>query len=317
LFLAAALPAAAGTQSAQPADSQCAAGKSFTQQQPRPPTRRGRAIWIWETAFLDDARQVNEVLRFARRQGVRTLFLYAPVWRLEQRPETVRCFLAVAHRRKFTVHALQGEPGWIYPSERGGAEEFLDALARFHREQPLSIRFDAVHFDVEPQALPEWLPEAVPELTRQYLDFLRWSRARAHQLNLPFAADVPPWYRNIAWESGTLLDAVVELSDEVALMAYVDESWRIVIDSLPAVAQAERSGKGVWIGLSADPLHLPRLPAGRPLRKELEKMRGRVEQAFPRQRSFRGTAIHDYVLYQRLFCEAACAAPPTAAGAGQ
>jgi len=110
---------------------------------------------------------------------------------------------------------------------------------------------------------------------------------------------------------------VVELSDEVALMAYVDESWRIVIDSLPAVARAERSGKGVWIGLSADPLHLPRLPAGRPLRKELEKMRGRVEQAFPRQRSFRGTAIHDYVLYQRLFCEAACAAPHTAAGAGQ
>ncbi|MGH9650969.1 MAG: hypothetical protein ACRD3I_10925, partial [Terriglobales bacterium] len=128
---------------------------------------------------------------------------------------------------------------------------------------------------------------------------------------------VPPWYRDIAWESGTLLDAALELADEVALMAYMDESWRIVIDSLPAVSRAERSGKGVWVGLSADPAHLPRRPLGRPLRKELERMRGRVEQAFPQKRSFRGVAIHDYVLFQRLFCKSDCAATGTAAGAGQ
>ncbi len=318
LFLAAALPAAARSRSAPQADHGCGAAQPSARKTLHSQARGGRALWIWETDFLDDNRQGQEVLRFARKRGVRTLFLNAPAWRLEKKPETVRCFLAEAHRRKFTVHALQGEPKWIYAAERGGAVEFVEALEDFHRNQPRSLRFDALHFDVEPQSLPEWNTESIPELARLYVDFLRWSRTRAHQVHLPLAVDVPPWYWSIAWESRTLLDAVLELSDEVALMAYEDESWRIVIDSLPAVTRAEQAGKGVWIGMSADPIHLPARAAGRSLRKELENMRGRVEQAFPRQRSFRGTAIHDYALYQRLFCEpAACAAQPIAAGAGQ
>ncbi len=315
MFVAAALPAAAGSARVAPREPTCGLEQSSTPN--RQSVRRGRAIWIWETAFLENAGRVDEVLRFARKQGARTLFLYAPVWRLEQQPETVRCFLAEAHRRKFTVHALQGEPGWVYPAQRAGAQEFVESLARFQRNQPAQVRFDALHFDVEPQSLNEWHGENIPELSRHYLDFLRWSRARARELGLPLAIDVPPWYRDIPWESGTLLDAAIDLADEVALMAYMDESWRIVIDSLPAVRLAERSGKGVWVGLSADPVHLPRRPMGRPLLKALEKMRGRVEQAFPDRRSFRGVAIHDYVLFQRLFCESDCAAPGTAVGAGQ
>lgn len=318
LSLVAALPAAARSRYVpQPEKAGCALGVPSPRQNPSPQVGRGRAIWIWETAFLEDARQVDELLRFARRQGVHTLFLYAPVWRLEQQPETVRCFLGEAHRRRFTIHALQGEPQWIYASQRSGAEEFLAALERFQRNTPLHARFDALHFDVEPQSLSEWKPESIPELSALYLDFLRWSRARARALELPLAVDAPPWYRFLPVDSGTLLDAVLELADEVALMAYVDESWRIVIDSLPAVSQAERSRKGVWIGLSADPVHLPRLPEGRPLRKKLEKMRGRVEKAFPEQRSFRGVAFHDYVLFQRLFCKVDCVAPRAPAGAGQ
>ena len=316
LSLAAALPSAARSRPMVQADGACALGESLQPNKPRAQPVRGRAIWIWETAFLEDARQVDEVLSFARRQGAHTLFLYAPVWRLEQQPETIRCFLAEAHQKQFTVHALQGEPRWIYDSHRARAEEFLEALERFQQDRPAHLRFDAIHFDVEPQSLSEWRAESIPELSRFYLDFLRWSRSRARQLGLPLAVDVPPWYRNLENDSGTLLDAVLEIADEVALMAYVDESWRIVLDSLPAISRAERSGKGVWIGLSADPLHLPRLPAGRSLRRELEKMRGRVEKAFPQQHSFRGVAIHDLVLYQRLLCEADCAASRTVAGAG-
>ncbi|MCI0356326.1 MAG: hypothetical protein L0099_14990 [Acidobacteria bacterium] len=320
LSLVAALPVAAGSSSGPPQDAGCAVGEAPNGQQPRSQRRRARrdrAIWIWETAFLEDPRGVDEVLRFARKQGARTLFLYAPVWRLEQKPDAFRCFLAEAHRRRFTVHALQGEPGWIYSSQRAGAEEFVASLARFQQDQPAQVRFDALHFDVEPQSLTEWNTESIPELSRHYLDFLRWSRMQARKLDLPLAVDAPPWYRFLPADSGTLLDAVLELADEVALMAYMDESWRIVIDSLPAVNRAEASGKGVWIGMSADPAHLPRRPRGRPLRKELERMRGRVEKAFPQQRSFRGVAIHDYVLYQRLFCEADCAVASTAARAGQ
>jgi hypothetical protein len=284
---------------------------------PQAVPHRGRAIWIWETAFLEDSAQSDEVLTFARRQGARTLFLYAPVWRLEQQPEVVRCFLAEAHRRKFTVHALQGEPNWIFPEQRAGAQEFVESLARFHQDRPAHVRFDALHFDVEPQSLAQWHGENIPGLSGHYLDFLHWSRARARELNLRLAIDIPPWYRDIAWENGTLLDAALEYADDVALMAYMDESWRIVIDSLPAVSLAERSGKGVWVGLSADPLHLPRRPRGRLLRRELEKMRGRVEQAFPERRSFRGVAIHDYVLYQRLFCETNCEVARGSSAAGQ
>lgn len=315
LLAAAALPAAAGSARVAPRETACGLERSSALKQQA--VRRGRAIWIWETAFLESAGGVDEVLRFARKQGARTLFLYAPVWRLEEQPETVRCFLAEAHRRKFTVHALQGEPNWTYPTERAGAHQFVDLLARFQKDQPAHVRFDALHFDVEPQSLVEWHGENIPELSRHYLDFLRWSRARARELDLPLAIDVPPWYRDIPWESGTLLDAALQLADEVALMAYMDESWRIVIDSLPAVAMAERSGKGVWVGLSADPAHLPRRAMGGPLRKELEKIRGRVEQAFPERRSFRGVAIHDYVLFQRLFCESDCAKAGTGVGAGQ
>ncbi|MGH9601935.1 MAG: hypothetical protein ACRD24_06050, partial [Terriglobales bacterium] len=119
LSMAAVLAAAAQDSVALPA-TVCPLSQASAPTRPNPQIRRGRAIWIWETAFLEDARRIDEVLRFARKQGARTLFLYAPVWRLEEQPETVRCFLAEAHRRKFNVHALQGEPQWVYPAQRAG-----------------------------------------------------------------------------------------------------------------------------------------------------------------------------------------------------
>lgn len=266
-----------------------------------------RAVWIWNPTFLEDGDDFNQLLKFARRRRVQTLFLYASTRRLEQKPDLYRKFLKRAHRARLVVHALNGSPEWTLREERHEPREFLNAVFVFNRTGQPAERFDAVHLDVEPQSLRRWSSPGTQDIRRslaeQYVDLLKWARRKTADEGLWLAADIPVAFSSIQMESRPLLAEVVELVDEVAVMAYLDEAAEVLAGSRAPLDQATRAGKTVWVGLSADPEHLPPVRPGKKLEPALEKLARQVERSLGGRPAFRGVAIHDYDHYRRTQCK--------------
>ena len=275
---------------------------------PRRAAQRGqRALWVWRAGFLESEKELQDLLQFARMRNIRTLFLFTSTRRLENDPEGFRRLLRQAHRRRLAVQALNGEPHWIFPEQRDEARAFLKAVEEFNRGSSADARFDAIHLDVEPQSLPEWKVEASErsrrKLAERYLDFVKWSRHRTRESNIPLALDIPVAFNRIRVESGPLVEALLERADQLAVMAYKDEVTEVLNHAAPSLHPARRMGKKVWVGLSADPGDLPRPPDGQPLEKEIEKIARQVEKSLRTQPGFQGVAIHDYDSYRRAFCK--------------
>ncbi len=275
-----------------------------------------RALWVWNTSFLEDSGALSELLKFTRKRRIQTLFLYTSTHRLEEKPELYRKFLERAHRANLVVQALNGTPEWTLREERHEPRAFLNAVLVFNRMGQPAERFDAVHLDVEPQSLRRWTAEAPAEVRRnlaeQYLDFLKWARRKTRDDRLPLAVDIPVAFNGIQLEASPLLVAVLEQVDEVALMAYLDKPAEVLAASHAALEHAGHMGKRVWVGLSADPAHLPPVKPGRKLEPELEKLAQSVERSLARRPAFRGVAIHDYDHYRRAQCKSLEGCQPAA-----
>jgi hypothetical protein len=250
--------------------------------------------------LLEDREQLEALLVFAARKRIRTIFLSATTKRLEREPELYRRVLRRAHAQGLAVQALNGEPEWTLTDSRAGAVAFLEALRQYDQESRPAERFDAIHLDVEPQSLPQWGTAEGGTLAGQYVDFVDWSRGRARTLGLPLVVDVPVSFKRIAVGSTTLHRAVLDRVDQMVVMAYKDTAEEVLEASQAEVEYAEATGKKVWVGVSADPAHLPLGSPGGPAESDLEKIAASVEEAFRQRRSFLGVAIHDYAQYRRL-----------------
>ena len=279
-----------------PVSPQSRAGR----QPQRSAPRRARALWVWGSSLLEKPEELESLLAFTARKQIRTIFLSAATKRLQQEPEVYRRALRRAHARGFQVQALNGEPEWIFPDRRSGAVAFLEALQQYNRESRPAERFDAIHLDVEPQSLPQWGTGGREELSGLYLAFVDWSRKRARSLALPLAVDVPISFKRIAVGGRPLYRAVLDRVDQMAVMAYKDTPEKVLEGSRADVEYGAATGKKVWVGLSADPAHLPSGSPGGSAESDLERIALAVEGAFRHRRSFLGVAIHDYNLYRRL-----------------
>ncbi|HDR04844.1 MAG TPA: hypothetical protein ENN84_06310 [Candidatus Marinimicrobia bacterium] len=191
-----------------------------------------RGLWYWQGtihAAREDAGLVQHFKK-GRIQAVYGAFGYSPY----DYPERMKAWNALLHSNEMQSQYLLAGTDWFFPEKR--EEIFLRLeknLIEFHKKCQPQERFDAIHLDIEPQALPQWKsgsPQERRELLRllsesfeaisQYLN--RWS-----DVPLPIYADLPVWFdsfETIGWESENDRDAwFYELSlylDGVSLMAY-------------------------------------------------------------------------------------------------
>ena len=269
--------------------------------------RLGRALWVWRPTFIEKAEETQHFLDFVQARNIKTIFLFASIKRLPNDPETFRTFLRLAHSRGLGVHALNGEPSWIFPDQRLNAAAFIEAVLRYNAESPAEAQFDAIHLDVEPHALREWKAGKQKEIIPHYLKFLKWSRDQARQGRIPLALDIPIGFNQITFGSSHLTAAVLNLVDEVSVMAYRNRPEDVIKVARPSVEQAAIKGKKVWIGISADPAQLRGVGPEQPAEADLEKLVLQVEAAFLGNQTLLGIAIHDYDRYRRLTPAAALA----------
>ncbi|MGE3540443.1 MAG: TolC family protein [Candidatus Tectimicrobiota bacterium] len=265
-----------------------------------PPPGEGRALWVWRPTFLERPEEMEFFLDFAEARLVSSVFMFTSTGRLLAAPQAFRVFLSLAHQRGLRVHALNGEPGWVLPGEEQGLSAFLDAVLQYNRVQPLEARFDAVHLDIEPHALPAWKAGHREELAGQYLASVQRSRAQVQAAGLHLVLDVPVGFERLQLAHGSLLQAVLALADQVVLMAYYPRPEQVIAASQAALRYAAEHGKSVWVGISADPADLPAAGLGETAEEGLERLLSRVAEALRTQAGWQGLALHDYDRWRRL-----------------
>lgn len=260
-----------------------------------------RGLWVYKPAFLADTAQRDRFLAFVAAHHVDTLFLSASKTILTATPDVYAQVNTLAHQQGLSVQALNGAPDWMLDTGRPSAAAFLQLISDYNRAATTAARFDAVHLDVEPNALPGWNTGSRALLESEYIDFLKWCAPQVRAQGLPLAVDLPTSMAGDKLGSVPVLDLVLANVDQGAVMDYKNSKSKVVTAALPFLAAGDRTGKKVWVGVSADPSALPVPAAGETQAAAFERMVNGVESSLSPYASFAGMAIFDYARYSALY----------------
>lgn len=243
----------------------------------------GRALWVWDVP--PDGDEAALLVDLARARCVTVLFFSTRVAVLSERPAAFRELIRGCRAAGIEVQALGGDPSWARADGRAGAERFLDAVLSYQSASAEEERFSAVHLDVEPHTTTEWREGDRAALVDGYLSLLTWAGARAAEVGLALAIDVPPGWEEVPAEGGTLLSRAVGEADEVAVMVY-RRTARTTLNAAAAAIEAA-GGKRAWVGVDAS-------AAGVRTEGEFERFLREVEA------DGAGVAIHDLHRYRKV-----------------
>jgi hypothetical protein len=257
-----------------------------------------RAMWVWKTTSLLHPPDSGVFMDFVKAKTISTVFFSVPINSFPNAVQDYRVFLRLAHVRGLAVEALNGEPDWILPERRSKAVLFLNLIFHYNRESAPDERFDAIHLDVEPHTLPDWKGGKRNELAREYVEFMEQIHEMTKREKMPLVVDIPDSFGRIELGSTTLASAVIDSTDEVAVMAYRNRPEKIIEAVRPCVESADAGRKRVWIGI--DPLYLHGPESETPSRTDFDGAASKIEETFRDHESFLGVAFHDYLRYREL-----------------
>lgn len=250
-----------------------------------------RGLWVWRPSAALRQDTGSALVGFALRMGMTHLFVRTGSIALRDDAAVWRAFLARAHASGLQVHALGGAPSWSTPEGLSRALGFADAVAAFNHTAPADARFDALHLDVEPHALPAW--DDVGRRSGLLAGFIHlFDELRTRDLaGLEVHADVPAWFARREYEGAPLLQSLQGRVDGLVLMAYAAEPQRIEASLRAAADALQGTGVAWWAGLSAAPLHRC---AGDDAAAFEAGLRA-LAASFAANRQLLGIAVHDYL----------------------
>ncbi|NEX60340.1 hypothetical protein [Noviherbaspirillum galbum] len=209
-----------------------------------------RAAWQWDAA--EWRQDPDSLLRRARGQGMRALFVSVPVTdgAVADAPALAR-FIRAAARDGIAVWSVDGDPRMVMPAEQPKAVARAKAYASYNARNP-GARLAGMQFDVEPYLLPAYaLAEA--DWDARYLALVRALAAAgqgtgsAGGKGLPLEMVVPYW-----WHGKQAL--LRDLAPHVASLNVMDYRTRhdeIYGFAAPFLDWGQRFGKQVRIALEA------------------------------------------------------------------
>ena len=115
-------------------------------------------MWVYRTDDLLASKAEQEsLLAFCKERRIADLF-----WQIHhdrsqnyalKNAEATRSFLQAAHGQSIRVHALDGDPADTFSRNHERVLAKAEAVVAFNQA---GERFDGLHLDIEPHALPEW-----------------------------------------------------------------------------------------------------------------------------------------------------------------
>ncbi len=259
-----------------------------------------RGLWVWRSENILSGNERTFFLSFLQAREIQSVFLFVSPDLLQTQSSAVREFLRVAHQNGVEVHALNGEPTWIFEDDRSLAQEFLAAVVRYHDNIIPEEQFDAVHLDVEPHALSAWNMGERKALVQHFVRFMDWAAAEVSKTSLPMVFDIPYWYDTISTEEGNLLQSVWNVADQVAIMAYRNSPSKVLESIRQEIELYQSHQKTVWVGLSAEPEFWPKSHTTHSVEVNFESMVQEVEASIITLGENVGVSIQDYAHYREM-----------------
>jgi hypothetical protein len=253
-----------------------------------------RAMWVWTYSLMNTA-QESELLKFSSQNKIDTLYVEA-TQALFDTPTQLEDFIHLAATQKISVELLMGDHAWI-EQDPDTAVRLAEKAAAFIAQMK-EPKATAIHFDIEPHALPGW-DDGKQYFSSLYLDLL--DRLRIAVGSTPMHVDLGHFYAAVnVTRSGTtksLLRWVLDRVDGGVLMAYNSNPNSVLNFVQDEFAQSKGTDK-LRIALACD-------CAENPLenycsRETLDHALALVQDRYGSHPNFAGLAVHHYGPYQTL-----------------
>jgi hypothetical protein len=253
------------------------------------------AIWVWDYAWVDRPEEATALLEFAAANKIDTLFLESGAALIDA-PDRLEAFIHRAGAQDVRVELLFGGNEWVENPERGVA---LARAASSFVSNMAAPKATAIHFDVEPHALPGWDDDR-QYFSGLYLDLL--DRLRLAVGSTPLHVDIGHFYGDVTVSRGgvtkSLLRWVLERVDGAVLMAYNSDPNRVLAFVRDEFAQSQGAGRKLRIGLACECELTPL--ENYCSRERLDHAISVVQQAYGANPNYAGLAVQAYRAYRTL-----------------
>ena len=203
-----------------------------------------RGIWWWTSAgktwgvdqVLGDNNKETQALQFLKAWNFGRVYCSFSS-QTRANPAVIRAWNTKLHAAGISSQLLLSENTWIFPEKLSNflTVHIQPKLIDFNAASTNAAeRYDALHLDIEPHALPQWgtnTPAGRKDLLFQYRDTLQAVRTYLDQhgaADIPVYADLPVWYDQlptpVGWDSTAERDAWFAALGQslagISLMAY-------------------------------------------------------------------------------------------------
>lgn len=203
------------------------------------------ATWIWNAydlnlAYVDFLIQQRTEKVFVQVDYDLPMSAYVP-------------FFEKLQQHNIEIYALEGIVGTHWFDQPYYEQRYFNWVETFQQQYGY---FDGIHIDAEPYISPTW-HTAQQQVLQQYFHFLQRARTFADNAQLRFEVDMPFWFDIITYTnsfgSGNVAQFIINLTDEVTIMAYRNSANAIIDVAKEEYTYARQQQKDITIAIETLP----------------------------------------------------------------
>lgn len=200
-----------------------------------PAASRPHGIWLWNNRLVPG--HEDDVVGRLLSNGIGRVYL-----QIDDNPGRFLPFVEAAKKKGIDVFALDGDPGYVRKPE-----PLLRRIAKVANLARTSsgATFSGFQVDIEPYLNKDFALKR-DYYVSAYLELL--SRLKK-QGGMPLSVVVPFWFDSIHFRGTTLIQKVIEITDELVVMSYRTNSAELQAISMTELGLGEKIGKPVRLGI--------------------------------------------------------------------
>lgn len=253
-----------------------------------------KALWVWQAEeIITTKNTMADFINFCAKNHITQIYLSLnnKVISREKFEYWLGLFISQLHEQNIKVSALTGDPNWVFPKKQKNMQAIIKTVAEYNQQATRNKKIDAIHFDIEPQALKSWASDNKSALMNALSASLITARSimDEYQLNMPMECDIPYFFYKT---DARALEEIIQIADETVIMAYqTTNAEKLTKSVLPILELCKKFGKKMTVGID---------PGDFSDKKEIQLFSQYLNKTLERITNFKGLAFHDYKNYKRL-----------------
>jgi hypothetical protein len=272
-------------------DAETSAARTFT-----------LATWCWDEECVEDEHVRAGALEFAKAHAIDSMYIQlSPDYQEPTLFQGLATLSQSAQSQGMSLRWVEGRAEWALPENHAQAVAAIEVAAQINQQLMAAGRAknQAIVFDVEPWALPEW-DDHEGALITGYVAMVESLHDAAAHAGIALWIALPFWFETEAASAAPDAGSVLTHTDGVLLMAYRDNAEEIARAARPMVEHASALRVPVIVGVETkcvSPSFISFCGAGESaLTDALRELRMR----FDGDRAVLGFAVHELSTWQAL-----------------